>query len=398
MKSKSKRKKGKKINKYAGRRITAIAIIVIVIFLIIKLIFGGDKEVNKKLKVLYNNEEISYADIVVDSENRIYFSIFDITNIFDSNLYYNDAEKELITTFNKHVALLKVDETFMVVNDSNVSLDSTVKELNNTVYVPINDMEIIYDIEVSYSDEENILMLDSIDKEKKEAEVIKNTKVKAEKGLFKKTVEKIEAGEKVFVIEKVDKYYKIRTSNGNIGYIKESKLSDVVSVRDNYVVEKLNLNLLKNNNEVKVYDDINYKDGELNVLNPAVVNLDSKSEISTNAVVNTSTFTNYISWANEKNLYVMPTLKNSTSVSSNLLTYSERNKFINQLYVFLVKNGAKGIYIDFEEIDDVNSFYRFLIELTPKFKESGMYVIVENNSLLNKEKLESIVDYVVEEN
>ena len=304
---------------------------------------------------------------------------------------------DLITSYNKHVALLKVDETFMVVNDSNVNLSTTVKETNNTVYVPIKDMEIVYDVEINYSKDENILMMDSIDKEKKEAEVLKNVKVKEEKGLFKKTVEKIEAGEKVIVIEKQDKYYKIRTANGNIGFIKENKLSEMNTIRDNYIVKKLELNLLKENNDVKIYEEIDYKEGFLNVLNPAVVNLDSKSEIAINAVVNTEAFSEYINWANNKNIYVMPTLKNSTSVSSNLLTYAERNKFINELYVFLVKNGAKGIYIDFEEIDDLNSFYRFLIEITPKFKESGMYVIVENNELLDKSKLESIVDYVVEE-
>ena len=93
----------------------------------------------------------------------------------------------------------------------------------------------------------------------------------------------------------------------------------------------------------------------------------------------------------------MPTLKNSTSVSECLMTYANRNKIINDLYVFLIKNKAKGVYINFNEIDDVNSFYRFLIELTPKFKESGMYVIVEDNKVLDKHKLETIVDYVVEE-
>lgn len=394
---KQKKKTKKKIDKYVGRRIAAISIIVVVILIIINIVCGNDEDKINELKILYNNKEIDYSNVVVESGDRIYFSINDLTNIFDNNLYYNDAEKELITTFNKHVALLKVDETFMVVNDSNVKLSTSVKEINDVVLVPINDMEIVYDIEINYSEEENILMLDSIDKEKKEATTLKNVKLKEEKGAFKKTIEKVEENQKVFVIAKEDKYYKVRTQNGNIGFIKENKLSEVKNVRDNLVVEKVDLNILKDNSDVKVYESVKCEDNKLNIVNPDVLNLDSNSEIATNAVVNSDSFTEYISWANENNIYVMPTLKNSVSVSSSLLAYSDRNKFINELYVLLVKNGAKGVYIDFEEIDDLNSFYRFLIELTPKFKESGMYVIVENNKLLDKTKLESIVDYVVEE-
>lgn len=397
VKKSNRNNKRKKIDKYVGRRMAALFIIVVLILIVINLIFGNDKEKINDLKILYNNEETKYADVIVDSEDRIYFSIFDITNIFDSNLYYNDAEKEIITTFNKHVALLKVDETFMVVNDSNINLSAEVKEFNNTVYIPITDMELVYDIEVSYSEEENILMLDSIDEAKKEAEVVKKTKVKEDRGLFKKTLEKIDVGSIVVVIEELENYYKIRTENGNIGYVKANKLSEVKSVRDDYVVQKLPLNLLTKNTDVKVYENIVFKENHLNVLNPAIINIDSNLKIASNAVVNTDNYSKYVNWADEKNIYVMPTLKNSTSVSECLMTYANRNKIINDLYVFLIKNKAKGVYINFNEIDDVNSFYRFLIELTPKFKESGMYVIVEDNKVLDKHKLETIVDYVVEE-
>ena len=397
VKKSNRNNKRKKIDKYVGRRMAALFIIVVLILIVINLIFGNDKEKINDLKILYNNEETKYADVIVDSEDRIYFSIFDITNIFDSNLYYNDAEKEIITTYNKHVALLKVDETFMVVNDSNINLSAEVKEFNNTVYIPITDMELVYDIEVSYSEEENILMLDSIDEAKKEAEVVKKTKVKEDRGLFKKTLEKIDVGSIVVVIEELENYYKIRTENGNIGYVKANKLSEVKSVRDDYVVQKLPLNLLTKNTDVKVYENIAFKENHLNVLNPAIINIDSNLKIASNAVVNTDNYSKYVNWADEKNIYVMPTLKNSTSVSECLMTYANRNKIINDLYVFLIKNKAKGVYINFNEIDDVNSFYRFLIELTPKFKESGMYVIVEDNKVLDKHKLETIVDYVVEE-
>ena len=252
-----KKKTKKKIDKYVGRRITALSVLVILIILVINVIINVNKNKKKDLKILYNNEEISFLNVLVEGEDRIYFSINDLTKIFDENLYYNDAEKELITTYNKHVALLKVDETFMVVNDSNVSLSTSVKEVNDVVYVPINDMGIVYDIEINYSNVENVIMLDSISKEKKEATVLKKTKVKEEKGFFEKTIEKLEPKDTLFIIEKVDKYYKVRTKNGNIGFVKENKISEIKNVRDDLTISKLELNILEKNKDVKNYDEVN---------------------------------------------------------------------------------------------------------------------------------------------
>ena len=398
MDNKNKKKKiRKKIDKYAKRRMIALGIILIVIIVIINIFVRDDNVKYKDLKVLINNDEILFKDVKVEANENVYFSLSDVSNFFDKNIYYNDAEKELITTYNKHVALLKIDETFMVVNDSNIDLNGRFKEINEKVYLPINDLEIVYDIEVDYSEDENIVIIDSINKELIEAKTLKKVNVKEKNKLFSKSIQKLEEGSKIFVIGEENKYYKIRTESGIIGYVKKNKVSELTTIRENYEEKKLSLNILEDNAEVKVYDEIKIEENKLNVVNPSVVYLDKNSEIATNAVVGSDVFREYAKNMDEKNIYLMPTLKNSGKVSSNLLTYAQRNKFINELYVFIVTNSAKGVYIDFEEIDDINSFYRFLIELTPKFKESGLYVIVENNNLLDKTKLESIVDYVVEE-
>lgn len=55
------------------------------------------------------------------------------------------------------------------------------------------------------------------------------------------------------------------------------------------------------------------------------------------------------------------------------------------------------ICIDFENIDDIEGFYRFIIELTPRFKEAGYKVLVKYKDGLDIERLRSIVDYVIEE-
>ena len=56
----------------------------------------------------------------------------------------------------------------------------------------------------------------------------------------------------------------------------------------------------------------------------------------------------------------------------------------------------QGINIDFDKIDDINSFNRFLIELKPKLKESGLKLCITYNNSLDKNKIQNIADWIIE--
>ena len=148
--------KRKNISKFAKRRrIALLGVIVFILIIIISTVFGNSNKhkVPEKVSLLLNNQLTELKkDMYVDND-EIYMSKEDIVNLFDDTLYYNEAEKELITTYNTHIALLKVNEAFMVLNDSNVELKGCLTEKENTVYLPLSDMGIIYDVDVEYSSE-----------------------------------------------------------------------------------------------------------------------------------------------------------------------------------------------------------------------------------------------------
>lgn len=157
--------------------------------------------------------------------------------------------------------------------------------------------------------------------------------------------------------------------------------------------------------EIKVlsgYSDISasYQNVELDNNKENVVVLDALEINKDNTInslidVGTETYQNYYNWISQNNISIIGNFKNNTKVSTNFTTYEQRNAIIKELYNKVMQNQYKGICIDFEDIDDVNSFYRFLIELTPKFKESGLKVIVKMNSQLDKKRVENIVDFII---
>lgn len=200
--------KKRKLNK--NKCILTFLIIVAVIILIYTI--ATKKNTNEEIRVLFNNEFIKLSDeIIVDEDKNIYFSKDDIRNIFDDTIYYNDAEKELITTYNTHVALLKVDEKYALINDENVEIEGRLKEINKEIYIPLKDIQEIYDIEVSYSLKTNIIIVDSTLKKKVEANLIAKTKLKSKKGILGKKIENLIIGDKVTVLEESGKYKKVKT-------------------------------------------------------------------------------------------------------------------------------------------------------------------------------------------
>ena len=111
----------------------------------------------------------------------------------------------------------------------------------------------------------------------------------------------------------------------------------------------------------------------------------------------TATYSVYKTWTDNNNLQILPSLENSSTVSTNLLSYSQRTSVINSLKELILKNNYIGINIKFNSIDDINSFNRFILELVPRFKTAGLKVAVTLANNVDKSKIENIVDYIVEE-
>lgn len=392
-------KKKKKINKKMRRRI-ALLIIVIAIILVIKaiigLIFSGREP--KEITLLLNNNLVEIKNEIINENNTIYLSKDDIEALFDSNLYYNEAEKELITAYNKHIALLKIDENFMVVNDSNVELSAPMIEKSDKVYLPFSEMGIVYDLEFEYSESNKRLIADSVSKEKKTALTLKKVTLKNKPSLFASKVEKIVHGEYVTVIEDVSKkYFKVRSSRGNIGYIKKKRLSEPEKIRDNWEEEKISVSVIKNASDIsKDYSKAKLDKEKQNVVIPTFFYVEKNREILDKTGSGAEEFKNYMNWAKDNNVEVWATLENNTEVSNSLLTYTDRNKVINELYKKLVEYQFTGVNINFKKIDDVNSFNRFIIEMIPRLKELGIKVAVTSNETIDKDKLSKVVDIIVE--
>lgn len=188
-------KKKKKSNKFLIRRILAILVIILLTLGIRNGIYHfKNKSQTKQIRLLFNNELIKLSNPIYVENSVLYLSEEDIKNLFDDTIYYNKGDQELITTYNKHVAVLHLNENQMIVNDSILGIYGSLKEMDSKIYLPISDLGIVYDIEMEYVDTSKLLIMDSTTKAKKKAMVLNDTKVKSSKLPFAMTIEKIRKG------------------------------------------------------------------------------------------------------------------------------------------------------------------------------------------------------------
>ena len=338
--------KKKKTKKFLIRRLVAVILIVFLIFVVKNWIYQASiKRQTKQICLFFNYDMIQLISNIYVEDSVIYISKEDIKNIFDDTIYYNMGDKELITTYNKHVAVLHLDDTKMLINDAEFEMQGKLKQIDSEIYLPLSDLEIVYDMETEYVPETNRVIMNSIAKSKKQVIALKDSKITLNKNPFSVTIEKVKRGDNLVAIEESGSYKKVQTSNGNIGYIKTKKVSEEEILREDWIEEKIEMSSFENMDELFIV---------------------TKEQV------------------------------NISNISTAFTTYSMRNDMIKNLYDQVMQNQYKGVCIDFEEIDDVNSFYRFLIELSPKFKESGLKVVVKVKQQLDKEKVKNMVDFTIE--
>lgn len=400
MKKASKGVKQKKFKNTRLFKILRIALLLIIIVFIFNIIKDLTHKTPSKISVVIRDEKVELVhDISMDKNNNIFMSIDDVKKLYDTNIYYSN--KILITTYNKHIAVLEMGKTTMRVNDVVQEIKGTLKEIGGVVYLPLSDMQDVYDFEETYNKDTKVLSMDSKSVEKKESIVLKNAPLKESPKSLANTIEKVKKTQYVTVFGTEGKFTKVRTKAGNVGYIQTKKIS-----KPDVVWETMDEDIWKSVNVLEEYTMVDSKyevlsgvaENSIVIPNLFHISQNAGEEIIVDTVIDLSgtTFISYKDWAAASSITICPTVTLDCNMSKICSNYETRSYVINTLYNELIKNKLTCICVDFTEIDDNEGLYRFVTEMVPRFKCAGMKVFIKYNSALNKDRLNKIVDLVIE--
>lgn len=404
-----------------GKIIKIIVLIVVIILMALLVWFKAPdyyvKEVKGKTNLVINNNNVTSKmkdDVYIDNKGVIYLSINDVRNYFDKYINYDENSNRLITTSDTKTATLIKDKKNIDINGSTVSIASTVIEKDGKIYIPFSELaQNVYNVEIEHKESTDRVVVDSLDRELKKADSKKNVKVKYKAKKFSKTLAKVKQGEKVVVISQDEKWSKIRTENGIVGYVKNKTIANLTYVRENMEETKQingKVNLVWD--YYSEYAKAPNRSGEniegVNVLSPSFFYLEKGSDgkISENVKQEGK---DYIEWAHNNGFKVWPIVSNNsylTTTEGILNDYTKRRKLEDEIIRVTEEYNIDGINLDFENMnqEDKDMYSRFVIELAPRLKDLGKTLTVDVTApdgsetwslCFDRDVLAKVSDYIV---
>lgn len=359
-------------------------------------------------------------DVIVEN-GVVYVSTKDIANFFDDHIFYDNKYDQIITTSETKVATLKLNENKAKVNGSTVDLVASAKKIGEQFYLPFSEIsESVYNVETTYIEDTNTVVLVSLDRELTYANSSKKNSVKSKPTMFSKTVDKIEKGDNVTVVPSKNGdengWTKVTTENGKIGYVKTTTLANTKKIRDNLEMEKQiqgNVSLVWEyfSKYAKAPQRTEKIDG-VNVVAPTFFSLSDSKKGAIVANVGQAG-QNYINWAHSNGYRVWPWVANEATnkadkdLTSEILNdYKLREKLISSIVSAVEMYNLDGINLDFENMyeSDKDAYSRLVIELAPRLKELGKVLSVDVTApdgspdwslCFNRNVIGDVADYVI---
>lgn len=297
--------------------------------------------------------------LYINENKTVYMSEEDVRELFDENIYYDQQYNQIITTSYTKVANIEIEEKQMNVNDSKVNMLDAIIKINDKIYLPISDMELVYNIKIKYIEETNRVVIENLNRGLIKATVTDNASIKFKQRSLSKDVGEVVKGEQVSCYYTTSRGWRqIRTENGTVGYVKANKLDDEYIIRQDMEqkqkAKKIKIDLSQNqfnytdeNGEVKLWQTINLK-------------------------------------------------SMSNDIEEMLKDYKTRTQTIDVVMNLLGGNDIKGININFDGIEDKEVCKRFAIELSPKLREIGITTCITLTKDMKTKEYENIVDYIAE--
>ena len=389
-------KREEKVKSKIILKLFIVAIFLGVVFYILKLAPNYiNTDITDKANLVINNSNVTKdlkKDLIIEN-GVIYIAKEDIENFFDPYIYYDGEYNQIITTSENQITSMVVGENTIVNNGSSVKISGTVFERDDTYYIPFSSLQSTYNVEITYIEGTNTVVVDSLNRKYVLADSRNANKVKAYPTIFSRNVDELEEQETVTVVQnddnqnnEIDGWTEIRTDTGKIGYVKTDSLINEYVKREAIEKEKqIEENISMVWDYYYEHDYVPNRTGTdiqgINVVSPTFFTLvnEGRGQVSDNAGEDGKS---YVEWAHSNGYKVWPSISNNSYIETTseiMKDYNLRHDLIENIVSLILEYDLDGINIDFEYMhdEDKDYFSRFIIVLKPRLSEIGAVLSVD---------------------
>lgn len=409
--------------------IVALIVVILLIMGIVKLIekYTPSKE-HLSLTEYYNISEDSQVAItlnntVLDSyatiiNDQIYLDYNFVHDVLNERFYWDANENILLYTTASHVISAKAEETNYYVGKSSSDFGRPiVKASANSAWLDLEFVNSYSDFKYTYYESPSRLVITNEWKEITVATLKGNTEVRLKGGIKSPILADVKKGDVLTILEADNKWTKVATQDGIIGYVRSNKVKQTSS------------ETLVSSHEEEEFRHIK-KDKSLNFLWHPVYSKAANSEIVTilsstkgvdvvsptwfelkdnNGNLASLASTDYVTYAHDHGVEVWALVKNFALSNADvdttyILTHtSTRQNLVNQIVSFALQYNLDGINIDFESMKGAeigDAYIQFLRELSIKCENNDIVlstavaIPTSFNMVYNYREQADFVDYI----
>ena len=387
----------------------AIALIILVlagsfgIKLLDKYSYSDEKQNLEEYYGLTDGEENSVAIVLQDEridvqakliDGRCYMNIEDVQALLNERFYYDVNEGLLLYTTPTQKMKNVVGTNVYSIDGEEVQRDYTISVADGeNLYIALDYVKEYTNFSYELFTEPNRMQLRTQWGSRESATIKKNTNVRKKGGVKSPILRAVAAGEIVTVLEEMETWTKVKTTDAMIGYVENKFLKDrtteeEIAVTDYAVPEytsihrdyKINLGWHAIYSEAgnDTFESAVNGTGTMNVISPTWFFLNG-NEGDIKAIPSYD----YVRKAHSRNMEVWALIENISLECSayEVLSYtSKRDKLIRTLMDYVLEYDIDGINVDFESLSGEagEHFTQFLRELSIQCRLNEIVLSVDN--------------------
>lgn len=370
-----------------------------------------------QLAITINNEVVEPHGSIEDGKVYIQYDI--VRKYINSRFYWDSNENVLLYTLPNDTVTVEVGSKDYTVSKEKKSEDYVIlRTEGSTAYIALDFIQQYTNIDYELYNKPSRVMIVSDWGETTVAAVKRNTQVRYLGGVKSPVLTEVKKKDEVTIVESGDNWSKVRTKDGLIGYIKNSKLKKEETKEISRPFEEPKFtNISKDYTINLAWHNVTNTDANNTVLQ-RIAESKGLTTISptwfhvkdTAGNMDSIASADYVNYAHQSGIEVWAAIRDfdggisSYDESYEMLRYtSRRENLINQLVSESLRVGVDGINVDFEKISEEcgEHYIQFIRELSVRCRQNGLVLSIDNyvpkgyNMQYDRKEQGIVADYII---
>ncbi len=370
---------------------------------------------DNQVAIVLNNElTSSYATLI---DGHIYVDYNFVHDTLNSRFYWDHNENILLYATSRDLISAEADSNKYLITKSSVDYGRPVVKANSdSAYIDLDFVKEYTDLTYKYIKDPNRIIITNQWGDYETASVKKNSTVRVKGGIKSPILKDITETTDVTVIEQGDKWSKILTADGIIGYVQNKRMSDIsTKTRTDDFTPDTFAHITKDFNICMAWHQVTNSSANaniasvlsstkgVNVISPTWFYLnDNNGNLANLASLD------YVNYCHSQGVEVwalVSNLENKDADSAEVLTHtSKRQNLVNQIVSMAIQYNLDGINLDFESLNQSkvgDAYIEFVRELSIKCANNGIVLSIDNyvptsyTAFYNRAEQANFADYIV---